>query len=207
MRQNPSIALRDSPSKRLGEQQVSDGAARTNTTSASIRALIALSLIASVPWARQWLYSGSAVESMLLIYGCLSGNRFFRYLPLWATVATLNLLYAVTRRSWLLSCAYSIICYLSVCITCLIIFPSVLQFLRSRVRILPKHLYVTSDKIASFDIPALRLNGDVSALAVLRGATMSLSTLRVELHGLEVGKSPDCFRGQQPGILNDDESL
>jgi hypothetical protein len=43
-----------------------------------------------------------------------------------------------------------------------------------------------NDKIAPFDIPALEIDTDVAGLMVIRGLSISLSTLTIIVHGVEV---------------------
>ncbi|KAJ3495255.1 hypothetical protein NLG97_g3525 [Lecanicillium saksenae] len=50
-----------------------------------------------------------------------------------------------------------------------------------------KQLHFVDDKIALFDIPALEIDTEVDGLLVLRGITISLSTLSFTVHGVEVG--------------------
>lgn len=49
------------------------------------------------------------------------------------------------------------------------------------------HISFLDDKIALFDIPALEIDTEVDGLLVIRGATISLSTLTLVAHGIEVG--------------------
>lgn len=43
------------------------------------------------------------------------------------------------------------------------------------------------DKLALFDLPALEIDTDVEGLLVIRGVTISFSTLTVIAHGIELG--------------------
>ena len=44
------------------------------------------------------------------------------------------------------------------------------------------------DKLALFNLPALEIDTDVDGLFVIRGVTMSFSTLTLVAHGIELGK-------------------
>jgi hypothetical protein len=50
-----------------------------------------------------------------------------------------------------------------------------------------RHVHFVNEHIALFDIPALEIDVDVEGLMVIRGMTISLSTLTVTAHGIEVG--------------------
>ncbi|KAK4984427.1 hypothetical protein LTR66_001688 [Elasticomyces elasticus] len=72
-------------------------------------------------------------------------------------------------------------------LSCLYQFEGVSDLARKGLRRLLKDLYFTRDKIAFFDIPALEIDRDVDGLMVIRGLTISLSSLTIIAHGIEVG--------------------
>ena len=148
---------------------------------------ISVALIATLHWARRWLYSGCAIQSLITVYGESSGNRIFSSIPLWTLLATLNLVYSICSTSWLLYAAFSALCYFSIFITCLFQFTAAAGFARRVLRKLLRQLHFTRDKIALFNLPALEIDTDVSGLFVMRGVSISLSTLTIAVHGIEVG--------------------
>ena len=165
---------------------------RTTTPAGQLGAIVSTSivvlLVATQAWARRWLYSGSAIESLLIIYGSASGTRIFSFMPLWTVLASLNLAYAVASTSWLLYGCFAAVCYPTVLLTFLIISSSALQFMRRSMRGLLNQLHFIGDKVAFFNLPALEIDADVDGLLVVRGLTISLSTLTIEAHGVELGK-------------------
>jgi hypothetical protein len=146
-------------------------------------------LVSSLVWARRWLWSGAAIESLLLIYGWEMEGRILPYIPLWTVLSTLNVIYAVCSTSWLLHILFSMACWPLLFITCLSQFPSVSDLarrsLRKALREYPSHFI--RDKIALFNLPALEIDTDVDGLMVIRGITISLSSLTLVAHGIEVG--------------------
>jgi hypothetical protein len=58
---------------------------------------------------------------------------------------------------------------------------------RRSLRRLLKKLSFINDKIALFDLPALEIDTEVDGLLVIRGVTISLSSLTIIAHGVEVG--------------------
>lgn len=48
--------------------------------------------------------------------------------------------------------------------------------------------HFVKDKIALFNLPALEIDTEVDGLMVIRGVTLSLSSLTLVAHGVEVGK-------------------
>lgn len=48
-------------------------------------------------------------------------------------------------------------------------------------------MHFVNDNIAIFDLPALEIDTEVDGLMVIRGVTLSVSTLTLEVHGVEVG--------------------
>lgn len=61
------------------------------------------------------------------------------------------------------------------------------DLMRRMLRLILKQLHFVNDKIAFFDIPGLEIDTDVAGLMVIRGLSISLSTLSIVAHGIEVG--------------------
>ena len=155
-------------------------------TSLTLASLI-LIIAAKLPWAQRWLISGSAIESLLLLYGDLSGPRIFPRVPLWTVLASLNLIYAISSTSWLLYDLFAVLCYPFIFFTCLFQFSAVANLVRKWLRRVLVGLHFTRDTIAFFDLPALEIDTDVSGLFVVRGVSVFLSSLRIVAHGVELG--------------------
>lgn len=60
------------------------------------------------------------------------------------------------------------------------------MFARRRLRCILRQLHYVDDQIAFFDLPALEIDKEVDGLMVIRGITISLSTLTAVAHGIEV---------------------
>lgn len=144
-------------------------------------------MAAAIGWARPWIYSGCAIESLLLMYGYSATPRTPSLLDLWPTLSTLNLIYAVSSTSWLLYWLFTAACYPIIFVTCVWQFQAVADVLRRLSRKWLRQLHFTRDKIALFNLPALEIDTDVSGLLVIRGVTISLSTLTLIAHGVELG--------------------
>ncbi|KAI8632767.1 hypothetical protein F5Y19DRAFT_418870 [Xylariaceae sp. FL1651] len=147
-------------------------------------------LLAKVQWSRQWVTSGAAVESLLLLYanGHPEIKIIFPSVPLWTILSTLNLAYAVCSTSWLLYGLFTAACYPAVLLTSLAQFPAAgYQCRRVLRKILGKHPHFIKDKLALFDLPALEIDTEVNGLFVIRGVTIQFSTLTIVAHGIEVG--------------------
>ncbi|TKA75445.1 hypothetical protein B0A55_04875 [Friedmanniomyces simplex] len=163
----------------------------TSTTSALMlpviwTAVVAV-LLAGTDWARRWALSGSAIESLLIVYGTSKGTRILSDVPLWTLLATVNLVYAICSTSWLLYGLFTAVCYPMIGITCLVQSGTVATIARKNLRKLLKQLHFTRDKIALFNLPALEIDTDVNGLMVIRGVTISLSKLTIIAHGVELG--------------------
>lgn len=143
--------------------------------------------VATLQWPRRWLLSGCAIESLIILYGSSTGSRIFHSIPLYALLATLNLVYAVSATSWLLYGLFTAICYPSILLTCLFQFTFAANFARKSLRRFLRQLQFTRDKIALFNLPALEIDTDVDGLFVIRGITISLSSLTIVAHGIELG--------------------
>lgn len=75
------------------------------------------------------------------------------------------------------------------------------DFARRWLRKLLVGLHFTRDTIAFFDLPALEIDTDVSGLFVVRGVSISLSSLTIVAYGLELGKYADCIIERQTDCL------
>lgn len=150
-------------------------------------AVLAL-LAAAFPWARKWLLSGAGIESLLIAWKSRSENRVLPSIPLWTMLATINLIYAICSTSWLLHGLFATLCWISVFLTSLFQFPRVAHYARKALRtMLGKHPHFIKDKIALFNLPALEIDTDVDGLMAMRGVTISLSSLTLVVHGIELG--------------------
>ncbi|KAK5124085.1 hypothetical protein LTR08_006101 [Meristemomyces frigidus] len=146
-----------------------------------------IAAVATLQWTRRWLLSGCAIESLLILFGASLGSRIFHTIPLWTLLAFLNLAYAVSATSWLLYGFFAAACYPSILLTCLFQFAFAADFARKSSRRALRQLQFTRDKIALFNLPALEIDTDVNGLFVVRGVTISLSSLSIEAHGIELG--------------------
>ena len=145
-------------------------------------------LLATVSWSRRWTYSGAGVESLLLIYGYGQQKRILASIPLWTLLATLNLAYAICSTSWLLHGLFMVAIYPFIILTCLNQFPRAANLARSGLRkVLGSQPHFVNDKLGLFDLPALEIDTTVDGLFVIRGITMSFSTMTLVAHGIELG--------------------
>ncbi|KAF2089616.1 hypothetical protein K490DRAFT_36956 [Saccharata proteae CBS 121410] len=144
-------------------------------------------LLALQNWPWRWVLSGAPLLTYSLLLGASKGTRIFPAIPLWTILTTLNLLYAVAATSWLLYWFFAAGCYTVLPFSCLFQFDAVANFARKRLRTVLKELHFMNDKIAFFDLPALEIDTEVDGLMVIRGLTISLSTLTIVAHGVEVG--------------------
>lgn len=108
-------------------------------------------------------------------------------MPLWTLIAMLNLAYAVVSTSWLLYGIFAACCCPAIFFSCLFQFTIVGDVVRQVPRSILKQLHFVNDKVAFFDIPALEIDTDVAGLMVIRGLSISLLTLTIIAHGVEVG--------------------
>jgi hypothetical protein len=136
---------------------------------------------------RRWLVSGAPLLQFLVLLGDRQGYRVLPSLHPWPFFTTLHLIYAICSTSWLLYWVFTAICYPSCFLVCLFQFEIMGNIARKNLRRVLKQLHFIEDKIAFFDIPALEIDTEVDGLMVLRGITLSLSTLSFVVHGVEVG--------------------
>jgi hypothetical protein len=138
-------------------------------------------------WPVRWMISGTPILSLCLLIGASNGYRVLSAIPLSILIVGLNATYAVAATSWLLYGVLITVVYPAIFLTCLCQFDLVARGVRLALRKLVKNLHFVNDTIAFFNIPALEIDVDVDGLMVIRGMTISLSTLTVTAHGIEVG--------------------
>lgn len=179
------------PRKRVPRSSLNAWPARdrpASTTTSWITILLATAIALTTSWARRWLYSGAAIQSFLLIHGSAKGDRVISDVPLWTLLATLNLVYAICSTSWLLNGLFVSVCYVMIFLTSLFQSRSVANLARKVLRkALGGNPHLVMDKLALFNLPALEIDTDVDGLFVIRGLTISFSSLTVVAHGIELG--------------------
>ena len=148
--------------------------------------LVGAFLVAEPLRGRRWLFSGSAMESVLLIHGSVSGSRILQSVPLWTLLASLNLTYALLSKSRLLYSFFAALCWPSVVLTCIFQFEFASAFTRRRLRRLLTSWHFTKDKVAFFNLPALELDIGTDGLVAIRGLTVAYNDLSLEAHGIEL---------------------
>ena len=146
-----------------------------------------LQMVFGYEWPKRWLISGAPALTFVLLLGETNGTRVLPFAHIWSLFTTVNLAYAVASTSWLLYWVFTILCYPTVFFTCLFQFGIVGAFTRRIMRAFLKQLHFINDKIALFDIPALEIDTEVDGLMIVRGVTVSLSSLSVMVHDIEVG--------------------
>lgn len=149
-------------------------------------AIVAL-CVATFRWPLRWLLSGTPAFTLIVLVGASQGYRVLPIIPLWTLLITLNLIYSVAATSWLLYATFTLTMYPAIFLACLCQFDLVGRAARRTLRKTILQLHFIQDTIALFDIPALEIDVDVDGLMVVRGLTISLSSLTVVAHGIEVG--------------------
>ncbi|KAH7119593.1 hypothetical protein B0J11DRAFT_551761 [Dendryphion nanum] len=139
-------------------------------------------------WPRRWIVSGAPLLTYAILLGESYEHRIVPFVPVWTIFSTLNLIYAVASTSWLLYWVFAGFCYPTLLVVCLFQFDATADFARRSLRkTILRDLHFIRDKIAFFDLPALEIDTDVNGLLAIRGVTLSLSTLTLVAHGVEVG--------------------
>lgn len=138
-------------------------------------------------WALRYVLSGTAILTFILLLGASRAARVLPVFPLWSLLITLNFVYFVAATSWLLYGLFAVGCYPIILLVSIFQFDAVARFVRKELRHFVTQLSFISDTIAFFDIPALEIDTDVDGLMVIRGITLSLSSLTLVAHGIEVG--------------------
>ena len=129
-----------------------------------------------------WFLSGCAVETLLLVFGPPKHWT----VPKYTLLVVLNIAWALAATSWLFHLVFAAGCWVLVLLTSIIQYTVVSSFTRARLRNLMKYVHFTKDKVALFEIPTLKLDTGFSGLVTIRGITVSLLDMVVELHGIEV---------------------
>lgn len=139
-------------------------------------------------WPFRWIVSGAPQLIYTLLLGEAYGDRILPFVPLWTIFATVNFIYAVCSTSWLLFWVFWAACWPTFVVACLFQFdaPAGLARRISRKTFL-RGLHFINDQVAFFDLPALEIDTEVKGLFVIRGVTLSLSTLTLVAHGIEAG--------------------
>lgn len=151
-------------------------------------ALTTLLLALSLSWPLRWIVSGAPSLVYVILLGEANGHRILPFAPIWTIFATVNLAYAVCATSWLLYWAFFACCWPALLVTCLYQFEAAAALARRSLRkTFLRDLHFINDQIALFDLPALEIDTEVKGLFVIRGVTLSLSTMTLVAHGVEAG--------------------
>lgn len=150
--------------------------------------------IATLDWPLRWLISGAPILTYCLLVGASAGHRVLPFIGTWTLISTINLFYAVSATSWLLYWVFLAACYPAIFFVCLFQFDFAARAVRKSLRAILLNLHFTHDKVALFNLPALEIDTEVDGLMVIRGITISFSSLTIVAHGVEVGIkiSDDC---------------
>ena len=175
------------PREHRSDESISDRKRASGMTWPLLATSLIVLVVATTSWARRWLLSGCAIETLLIILGTWTGSHVFPWIPVWTLLSSLNLIYAIASTSWLLYAAFTSACWPFVFLTCLFQFDFVANLARKYMRMILRDLHFTRDRIALFNLPALEVDTEVSGLVVIRGVTMSMSDLTLVAHGVEVG--------------------
>ncbi|KAF2133921.1 hypothetical protein P153DRAFT_362951 [Dothidotthia symphoricarpi CBS 119687] len=142
----------------------------------------------SMSWPVRWILSGAPLLVYAILLGDSYGHRILPFAPVWSMFATINLTYFVCSTSWLLYGVFATFCWPTLLITCLFQFDAPAGLARRTLRkTFLRDLHFINDQIAFFDLPALEIDTEVKGLFVIRGLTLSLSTLTLVAHGIEAG--------------------
>lgn len=142
----------------------------------------------TVSWLLRWIVSGAPILVYAVFLGESYGHRILPFAPLWSIFATVNLVYMVSATSWLLYWGFAATCWPVLMITCLFQFDAPGRLARRLMRkTFLRDLHFIDDQIAFFDLPALEIDTEVKGLFVIRGVTLSLSTMTLVAHGIEAG--------------------
>lgn len=185
--------LREKPLRTRREREKSETGSSGGLAGTIISAIVVILLAATFPWSRRWLKSGTPILSILIIHGSATCNPGFRSLPLWTTLAFLNLVYAVASTSPVLYKTFSLFCYPCVLVACILVSPSASQSTGRRISSLLARSRIIKDRFVFGDLPGLQIDAGISGLVVVRGITLCLSKLTAEAHGLEIGKLLACL--------------
>ncbi|CAG5175304.1 uncharacterized protein ALTATR162_LOCUS8042 [Alternaria atra] len=142
----------------------------------------------SLSWPLRWVISGAPILIYAILLGEAYGHRILPFVPVWTIFATVNLVYAVCATSWLLYWVFWAFCWPVLFVTCLFQFDAPAALARRTLRkTFLRDLHFINDQVAFFDLPALEIDTEVKGLFVIRGVTLSLSTMTLVAHGVEAG--------------------
>jgi hypothetical protein len=142
----------------------------------------------SLSWPLRWIISGAPILVYAILLGESYGHRILPFVPVWTIFATVNSVYAVSATSWLLYWVFVALCWPTVLVTSLFQFDAPGGVARRLLRrTFLRDLHFINDQIAFFDLPALEIDTEVKGLMVVRGVTLSLSTMTLVAHGVEAG--------------------
>jgi hypothetical protein len=143
---------------------------------------------ASLSWPLRWIISGAPILVYAVLLGEAYGQRILPYVPVWTIFATVNLVYMVSSTSWLLYWVFAAFCWPTLLVACLFQFDAPGGLARRVLRkTFLRDLHFINDQVAFFDLPALEIDTEVKGLFVVRGVTLSLSTMTLVAHGVEAG--------------------
>ncbi|KAI2479464.1 hypothetical protein Ptr902_08729 [Pyrenophora tritici-repentis] len=141
-----------------------------------------------ISWPLRWAISGAPQLVYAVLLGEAYGHRILPFVPVWTIFTTVNLMYAVCATSWLLYWVFSACCWPTLFIACLFQFEAPAALARRTLRkTFLRDLHFINDQIAFFDLPALEIDTEVKGLFVIRGVTLSISTMTLVAHGVEAG--------------------
>ncbi|KAK4504912.1 hypothetical protein PRZ48_002875 [Zasmidium cellare] len=185
MEQIPVPRLEDRADRPHDTLHAEPKALLTRLTAATLSTAVTIGLISIFSWASDWLYSGAAILSQLLVYDQARQTAAFPSTRPWMILAILNIIYAIASTSWLQYRIFATICWVIVLVTFVSIAPWASYASRAILRRLLTRAHLTSDVIAGFDLPALHLDIGLEGLLAVRGWTFSLWKMTLELHGVE----------------------
>jgi hypothetical protein len=136
-------------------------------------------------WTRIWLFSGTVVENLILLFGPASSHA---PIPAWVLLFGLNIAFAIASTSWLLLYVYAVGCWILVALSCLVQYAAVSSWSRARLRRLSEHLHLYRDKVAFLRMPTILLDFEVGGQFTLQAIAVSILELRVEIVGIAVSK-------------------
>lgn len=157
----------------------------------SLCATCALALFSD--WAFYWLSSGCALESLLILFNPAGAETLQGDVSTGAFLLCLNTFYAVAATSWLLHIIFTAVCWPLVLATCIAQYAAISSFTRGKLRWLLNRLHFFRDKVAFFDFPTLIIDAGLEGFVALQGLTISLLTLSLDFHGVEISTISDGF--------------
>lgn len=141
-----------------------------------------------LPGSRRWLTSGTPVFAFAILLGESYQHRIFAFVPVSALVVAIVLTYAVCSTSWLLYLVFTALCWPAILLTCISQFDAPGRLARRLLRrLFLRNLHFINDQVGLFNIPALEIDTEVKGLFVVRGITLSISTMTLVAHGVEAG--------------------